>query len=127
VSTGDFPKVLLSKKMIGFSGSNGNDEFMCTTSPECREGYMQAALGLSRQELEHIEKILGVWAFQAQKRYFAEAHQATRGLDVTSCAEPQPEVLQKLSDMLQEYESLRIQSERVRDAVKLFDTVVVPK
>ena len=87
---------------------------------------MQAAVGLSRVDLERISRVLGHWAFLAQKRYFAEVHDATQNHDATGDATPSAQLLQKLSDVFREFESLRLQSEKVREALEAFDTAVVP-
>ena len=73
-----------------------------------------------------MSKVLGHWAAVAQKRYFAEVHEATQGHETTPDAMPQADLVKKLSAIFQDFESLRLQSQRVREVIDLFDTAVVP-
>jgi molybdopterin converting factor small subunit len=74
-----------------------------------------------------MSKVLAHWAALAQKRYFAAVHEATQDHESTPDAIPPADLLQKLSAMFQDSESLRLQSQRVREVIDLFDTAVVPK
>ena len=87
---------------------------------------MEAAVGLSRNDLEKISKTVGYWAALAQRRYFAELRQTIKNHDTSLGAMAAPYAIEKLSALFQDFESLRLQSQRVREALELFDTVVVP-
>lgn len=88
---------------------------------ERRERFVQAAIGLQRGDLEKISEVLARWAALAQKRYFAEVHRAIQGHETTPGDVPLADLVQKLSAMFADFESLRLQSQRVRDAIALFD------